>query len=130
VERPALEVADIFRDFGPEWRDANRGHVSHAQLKVMSAIEVAAAGHDAARPFHAPRRNPAREQSIIRPTARPSAPLAARSRASKLAQSILVQAVQFTLNIITESRVTHLARNPMGEEPAFPFSCGIIRGNQ
>jgi hypothetical protein len=31
----------IFRDFGPDWRDANRGHVSHAQLKVMSAIYVA-----------------------------------------------------------------------------------------
>jgi hypothetical protein len=40
VQRPALEVADIFRDFGPAWRDANRGHVSHAQLKVMSAIEA------------------------------------------------------------------------------------------
>jgi Putative transposase/Transposase zinc-binding domain len=40
VERPALEVADIFRDFGPAWRDANRGHISHAQLKVMSAIEA------------------------------------------------------------------------------------------
>ena len=40
LERPALEVADIFRDFGPAWREANRGHVSHAQLKVMSAIEV------------------------------------------------------------------------------------------
>jgi len=40
VERPALEVADIFRDFGPAWRDTNRGHVSHAQLKVMSAIEA------------------------------------------------------------------------------------------
>jgi hypothetical protein len=40
VERPALEVADIFRDFGPAWRYANRGHVSHAQLKVMSAIEA------------------------------------------------------------------------------------------
>ena len=40
MERPALEVADIFRDFGPAWRDANRGHVSHAQLKVMSAIET------------------------------------------------------------------------------------------
>jgi hypothetical protein len=39
VVRPVLEVADIFRDFGPAWRDANRGHVSHAQLKVMSAIE-------------------------------------------------------------------------------------------
>ena len=40
MERPALEVADIFRDFGSAWREANRGHVSHAQLKVMSAIEA------------------------------------------------------------------------------------------
>jgi len=37
--RPALEVADIFRDHGPAWRKANAGHVSLAQLKVMSAIE-------------------------------------------------------------------------------------------
>jgi len=37
--RPALEVADIFRDHGPVWRRANRGHVSLGQLKVMSAIE-------------------------------------------------------------------------------------------
>jgi len=39
VVRPALEVADIFRDFGPAWRRANAGHVSLGQLKVMSAIE-------------------------------------------------------------------------------------------
>jgi hypothetical protein len=39
VARPALEVADIFRDHGAAWRHANRGHVSLAQLKVMSAIE-------------------------------------------------------------------------------------------
>jgi hypothetical protein len=38
VARPALEVADIFRNHGAAWRDANRGHVSLAQLKVMSAI--------------------------------------------------------------------------------------------
>ena len=37
--RPALEVADIFRDHGAAWRQANRGHVSLCQLKVMSAIE-------------------------------------------------------------------------------------------
>ena len=37
--RPALEVADVFRDHGAAWRDANRGHVSLLQLKVMSAIE-------------------------------------------------------------------------------------------
>jgi hypothetical protein len=37
--RPALEVADIFREHGPAWREAQRGHLSLAQLKVMSAIE-------------------------------------------------------------------------------------------
>ena len=36
--RPALEVADIFRAHGPAWRDAQRGHLSLVQLKVMSAI--------------------------------------------------------------------------------------------
>jgi len=39
LPRPALEVADIFRDHGPAWRDANCGHVSLGQMKVMSAIE-------------------------------------------------------------------------------------------
>ena len=38
--RPALEVADIFRDHGPAWRRANQGHLSHSQMKVMGAIEV------------------------------------------------------------------------------------------
>ena len=37
--RPVLEVADILREHGPAWREANRGHVSLDQLKVMSAIE-------------------------------------------------------------------------------------------
>ena len=36
---PRLEVADIFRAHGPTWRDAERGHFSLGQLKVMSAIE-------------------------------------------------------------------------------------------
>src|ERR1700693_5977459 len=36
---PALEVADILRDHGPAWRQANAGHVSLGQLKVMTAIE-------------------------------------------------------------------------------------------
>jgi hypothetical protein len=36
---PALEVADIFRSHGPAWRQANAGHVSLDQMKVMSAIE-------------------------------------------------------------------------------------------
>ena len=37
--RPVLELADILREHGPAWREANRGHVSLDQLKVMSAIE-------------------------------------------------------------------------------------------
>jgi hypothetical protein len=36
----ALEVADIFRTHGPAWRQAQRGHLSLGQLKVMSAIEA------------------------------------------------------------------------------------------
>jgi len=39
VPRQVLEVADIFRDFGAAWRQANAGHVSLGQMKVMSAIE-------------------------------------------------------------------------------------------
>src|SRR5260370_426804 len=38
MARPPLEIADIFRDHGSAWRQANAGHVSLGQLKVMSAI--------------------------------------------------------------------------------------------
>ncbi len=48
--RPALEVADIFRVHGPDWRFRERGHLSLGQLKVMSAIErcrsAALGGHE------------------------------------------------------------------------------------
>lgn len=37
--RLALEVADIFRAYGPAWRDVQHDHLSLGQLKVMSAIE-------------------------------------------------------------------------------------------
>jgi Putative transposase/Transposase zinc-binding domain len=40
VARPPLEVADVFRAHGAAWRKANAGHVSLAQLRVMSAIET------------------------------------------------------------------------------------------
>jgi hypothetical protein len=40
MARPRLEVADIFRAYGAAWRKANAGHVSLAQLKVLSAIET------------------------------------------------------------------------------------------
>ena len=40
MPRPRLEIADIFRSHGPAWRQANAGHVSLSQLKVMSAIEA------------------------------------------------------------------------------------------
>src|SRR5512147_1590459 len=52
MARPALEVADIFRDHGAAWRAANAGHVSLGQMKVMAAIErcrtAALGGHVAA----------------------------------------------------------------------------------
>jgi hypothetical protein len=37
--RTAVEVADIFRAHGSAWRQAQHGHLSLGQLKVMSAIE-------------------------------------------------------------------------------------------
>ena len=37
--RASIEVADIFRAAGPAYRAAHAGHLSLAQLKVMSAIE-------------------------------------------------------------------------------------------
>ena len=39
MSRSRLELADIFHRHGAAWRKANAGHVSLAQLKVMSAIE-------------------------------------------------------------------------------------------
>ncbi|MCP4328772.1 MAG: IS91 family transposase [Alphaproteobacteria bacterium] len=40
MPRPKLEIADIFRAYGPAWRRANAGHVSLSQLRVMSVIEA------------------------------------------------------------------------------------------
>jgi hypothetical protein len=40
VPKRALEIADIFRAYGPAWRGANKGHFSLFQLKVMSSIEA------------------------------------------------------------------------------------------
>ncbi|OSQ57036.1 transposase [Marivita cryptomonadis] len=40
MPRPRLEIADIFRNYGPAYRQANTGHISLGQLKVMSAIEA------------------------------------------------------------------------------------------
>ena len=40
MPRPRLEIADIFRKHGPAYRRTNAGHISHGQLKVMSAIEA------------------------------------------------------------------------------------------
>jgi Zn finger protein HypA/HybF involved in hydrogenase expression len=39
MSRTTLEVADIFRAQGDQWRQDHAGHISLAQLKVMSAIE-------------------------------------------------------------------------------------------
>ncbi|EEE35648.1 transposase [Rhodobacteraceae bacterium KLH11] len=52
MPRARLEVADIFRRYGPAYRHANAGQVSLSQLKVMSSIEAcrteALGGHVAA----------------------------------------------------------------------------------
>lgn len=52
MPRERLEVADVFRACGPAWRNANAGHLSLGQLKVMAAIErcrtAALGGHVAA----------------------------------------------------------------------------------
>ena len=40
MPRPALEVADIFRNHGPSYRAREAGHLSLGQLRVMSAIEA------------------------------------------------------------------------------------------
>ena len=52
MSRTKLEIADIFRRYGPAWRRASEGHVSLSQLKAMSAIEAcrteALGGHVAA----------------------------------------------------------------------------------
>jgi len=39
MSHPALEVADVFRNYGSSWRQSHAGHLSLGQLKVMSAIE-------------------------------------------------------------------------------------------
>lgn len=49
MKRPSLEVADVFRQYGASWRQAQAGHLSIEQLKIMSAIErcrsLALGGH-------------------------------------------------------------------------------------
>src|SRR5215213_6494628 len=40
MTRPRLEVAEIFRRFGPAWRAVNAGHLSLAQRRVMRAVEI------------------------------------------------------------------------------------------
>ena len=40
MSRPKLEVADIFRRHGAPWRAENAGHLSLAQRRVMTAIEI------------------------------------------------------------------------------------------
>lgn len=39
MSRHALEVADLFRLYGEQWRIKQAGHISHGQYRVMSAIE-------------------------------------------------------------------------------------------
>ena len=40
MSRPQLEVADIFRRYGSDWRVAHAAHLSLSQRRVMTAIEI------------------------------------------------------------------------------------------
>jgi hypothetical protein len=40
MERPKHEVADIFRRYGEAWRERHAAHLSTAQRRVMTAIEL------------------------------------------------------------------------------------------
>jgi Transposase zinc-binding domain len=40
MPRPTLEVADVFRRHGAGWRATNEAHLSLAQRRVMTAIEI------------------------------------------------------------------------------------------
>src|SRR5437879_6810530 len=40
MPQPALEVADVFRRHGSAWRALNVGHLSLAQRRVMTAVEI------------------------------------------------------------------------------------------
>ena len=55
MERPKLEVADIFRRYGADYRQRHGGSLSVAQRRVMTAIEVcrtAVLGGHLERPVH------------------------------------------------------------------------------
>ena len=40
MERPKLEVADVFRRYGPAYRQKHAASLSQAQRRVMSDIEL------------------------------------------------------------------------------------------
>src|ERR1700731_1902509 len=79
MTRPALEVADIFRDHGAAWRHAHRGHVSLLQLKVMSAVENC---RTAALGGHVARCQAARRPTPLRSPPTPAAAPAGRAGAA------------------------------------------------
>jgi len=41
MPHPALEVADIFRNYGSSWRQSHAGHLSLGQLKVTQPLKTA-----------------------------------------------------------------------------------------
>lgn len=40
MRKPTLEVADVFRRFGAQWRADNESHLNVVQRRVMTAIEI------------------------------------------------------------------------------------------
>jgi len=57
MSRPKLEVAGVFRRHGAAWRAANKAHLSLAQRRIMTAIEVCRA-KDEAETINAQRNTP------------------------------------------------------------------------
>lgn len=72
MERPTLEVADIFRVHGPAWREAQRGHLSLAQLQGDVGHHPVPHG-GAGRPCAALRRLPSRP-GLLQLLPRPALP--------------------------------------------------------
>ena len=71
MPREALEVADVFRHFGPTFRDPNGVSLSAAQRRAMIAIESC---RTAALGGHVERCNVAASCSVWRRSSRPIRP--------------------------------------------------------
>ena len=111
MSRPRLEVADIFRAYGPAYRRAHSQHLNLPQLKVMSAIETcrtaALGGHVCC--LHQVRPSAHRLQLVPEP-ALPEVPRQPRHRTGcKRAWRILLPVEYFHVVFTLPSQITDIA---------------------